>query len=390
MPTCIYCGKTAPSNEFDNEHVVSRAISGTGANWTLVDLVCGDCNNRFSTYEVHVYQQSVESLARTFMGPTGRGKPVNGYVEPMKLNHLYAIEAQNPLVYEGGFSLPGQFYLRPQLIQELDGGFSALLSNQADSQRFQDAISDLVTLRTDALTLERIGRDYLVVPLEYRGGNTLFFKPEEIRSKPTSCWLRTFPEAQRVPSGKKLSPRFAVREDGTSFLRAAFKLSALNFLNTLLAQGTSPSRPSKPASSVGSQQFVFLHTIDLSKVMATMIKTGMNLVCRLYGEQVARDPVFNTLRSLVLGVPLDLVQLQTFCSMSADATDFPAPASSLAQHRFMIDVHNGQVRFRMRLYAHMAYTAILAAALPAGLSVGTERVILDYDGAGIRQVSAWP
>ncbi len=390
MPTCIYCAKTAASSEFDNEHVVSRAISGAGANWTLVDLVCGDCNNRFSTYEGHVYQQSVEGLARTFMGPTGRGKPANGYVEPMKLNHLYAIEAQDALVYEAGFSLPGQFYFRPQLIQLLDGAFSSILSNRADVLRLQNATSDLVTLRTDALTLERTGRDFIVAPLEYRGSNVLFFKPDEIRPKPTSCWLRTYPEAQRVPSGKKLSPRFAVREDGTCFLRAADKLSALNLMNTILAQGASTPPPTKPTTSPASQQFVFLHTIDISKVMATVMKTGMNLLCYLYGEQIARDPVFNTLRSLVLGVPLELAQLQKFCSVSADPTDFPVPALTAAQHRLMIDVYNGQVRFRMRLYGHMAYTATLAVTLPPGRSLSTERVILDYAGAGIRQVSAWP
>lgn len=394
MPQCIYCRKTAASADFDNEHVVSRAICGTGANWTLVDRVCGECNNTFSGYEVHMYQQSLESLARTFMGPTGRGKPVNGYVEPMKLNHLYVIEDPDPLLYEGGFSLPGQFYLRPQIIRRLDGQHAVVLSNRADQQRFENATSDLFTLKVDGLTLQRQGRDYLVAPLAYRDdrdGDVLVFKPDEIRKKPTSCWLRDYPQAQRVPPGKSVTPRLAVREDGTSFVRARDRSEALDFLNGLLAQRDVGSSGGRPAADPGTQQFVFLYAVTLAKVQATVLKTGLNLVCHLHGEQIAADPVFDTLRSLVLGDPLDPARLQQVCAFSADPTDFPPPAPGLDQHRFMIDTeHDGKVRFRMRLYGHLAYTATLSPSSPGGTPLPAERVVLDYGGAGLRRVSAWP
>ncbi len=390
MPHCIYCGKVAPSADFDNEHVISRAISGQGTNWTLVDRVCGRCNKRFSKYEAHMFQQSVEALARAFNGPIGRGKSVNGYSQPMKLNHLYMVEIGDPLMYEGGLSLPGNFYLRPQLIEKLDGTCAALVTNRSDIPLFERALSDIFSQKVDGLTLERQGRDFIVAPLEYKG-SSLVYKPDEVRSEPTNTWLRDFPDSSRVPTGKKPTARFSMREDGTAFVRATDKLTALNFMNTVLNQGQSCESTQRPQANVGTQEFHLLHTIEIAKVQATVLKTGLNLVCYLYGEQVAQNSAFDHLRALVLADPLDSAALNSVCMQTIDTSRVPLAPTGESQHRFMIDTVGSNVLLRMRLYNHMCYTAILSnAALTLGAPLNPQRVVLDYQAGGLRSVPVWP
>jgi len=103
---CVYCGHHGPEADFDNKHVFPRALCGSGANWTLVNRVCKTCNNRFSRFENELLQQAAEAIARGFSGLLGRSARSAGGVriQPLKINHLYALNENDTLVYEGGFS----------------------------------------------------------------------------------------------------------------------------------------------------------------------------------------------------------------------------------------------------------------------------------------------
>ena len=129
--------------DFDNEHVFSRSLCGTGNNWTLVNRVCKPCNNRFSRFESELLQQAAETIARAFSGPLGRGaRGADGTrIQPLKINHLYALNANDPLVYQAGFSFPSEFYFRPQNIDVGDGTIFSLITDREEITGFEQAVS---------------------------------------------------------------------------------------------------------------------------------------------------------------------------------------------------------------------------------------------------------
>jgi HNH endonuclease len=140
---CVYCCHRGPETDFDNEHVFSRALCGSGANWTLVNRVCKTCNNRFSRFENELLQQAAETIARGFSGPLGRSarSASDARIQPLKINHLYVLNANDMLVYEGGFSFPSEFYFRPQMIDVGDGTLLTLITDRKAIPLFQNAVS---------------------------------------------------------------------------------------------------------------------------------------------------------------------------------------------------------------------------------------------------------
>jgi hypothetical protein len=142
---CVYCGHSGPKADFDNEHVFSRALCGSGANWTLVNRVCKSCNNRFSRFENELLQQAAETIARGFSGPLGRSARSAGTrIQPLKINHLYVLNANDTLVYEGGFSFPSELYLRPQMIDVGDGTLLSLITDRSEILALQEAVLSFV------------------------------------------------------------------------------------------------------------------------------------------------------------------------------------------------------------------------------------------------------
>ena len=108
----------------------------------LVNRVCKACNHRFSQFENELLQQAAETIARGISGPLGRTARSNGArIQPLKINHLYALNENDTLVYEGGFSFPLEFYFRPQMIDVGDGTLLSLITDRNEFPAFQDAVS---------------------------------------------------------------------------------------------------------------------------------------------------------------------------------------------------------------------------------------------------------
>ena len=147
MSTCIYCMQSKTHQEFSSEHVLSRAFCGQGNNWTLVNMVCRECNKQLSAFESHWAQSAVESMMRNFSGPIGRGKKAKKKrVQPTEVDDVYLAQRDDTLVYEAGFAFPNTFYLRPQIIQT-SRGIVAPAADEEDGQALRAAVETLAALQ---------------------------------------------------------------------------------------------------------------------------------------------------------------------------------------------------------------------------------------------------
>ena len=62
---CIYCENSKPAHLFNKEHVFPQAFGKFQNNFTLVDMVCQECNNYFGkTLDMDLGRESWEGLKR--------------------------------------------------------------------------------------------------------------------------------------------------------------------------------------------------------------------------------------------------------------------------------------------------------------------------------------
>lgn len=386
---CIYCGHRKPASDFNKEHVFPRALCGTGANWTLENCVCKSCNNRFSNFENELLQQSAETIARGFSGPLGRnansGKGAR--VQPLKINHLYVLNDNDTLVYEGGFSFPSEFYIRPQMVDVGDGTLLSLVTDRQEIVPFQEAITRFVS-EPKRITLPRPpGRkEYEIVTFEWIN-NSWQTTTREMSKEPSDVFFREFIQRSGLPP---MTARLAQNDDGRLFLRAADLIALGQFIDLIFANRPASPRPPLPEGP-GHQTFFFGLQIDLIKVYKAVLKTGLNLVAHLYGANVVRDVAFDRARRILLE-DIQTKSAASMCQLSADfSPDFPG--SSTDVHQMMLDDFNGSLRFRMRLYKSFGYTATLGrphSSLRTLIwSNLPRRVMIEYKTVGIHEVQSW-
>lgn len=96
QPLCVYCGSKGP---FTDEHVLARAFAGPGENWMLKDLVCGECNKLFSTYERAWTSAPGEAAARIHWGPAGRKRKGVAY-QAHPSENIFLMVKDDPISYE--------------------------------------------------------------------------------------------------------------------------------------------------------------------------------------------------------------------------------------------------------------------------------------------------
>jgi len=386
---CVYCRHRGPETNFDNEHVFSRALCGIGENWTLVNLVCKTCNNRFSRFENELLQQAAETIARAFSGPLGRSarNASGARIQPLKINHLYVLNANDPLVYEAGFSFPSEFYFRPQMIDVGDSTLFSIITDRKEIPLFQDAVSRFAR-EPKRLTLPRPKdrKKYDVVTFDEINGH---WRPvaRELSLKPSDVFFRDFVERPDLPP---MTARLAQNDDGKLFVRAT-DIDALGlFIDLMFANKQAGPRPPLPPGP-GHQTFFFGLQINFIKVYKAVLKTGLNLVAHFYGDDVLRNPAFDRAREVLLE-EVESNEAARICQMSPGFTsDFPR--SGCDAHQMMLDEFGGALRFQMRLYNSFGYTATLAP-LNGSLRalIGSrlpKRILIEYETTGIRETQAW-
>lgn len=250
---CIYCGHSGPGTGFDNEHVFPRSLCGSGTNWTLINRVCKKCNNHFSRFENELLHNAAETIARGFSGPLGRSaRDAEGLrIQPLKVSELFALNVNDTLVYEGGFSFPSDFYFRPQMIDVGDGTLLHIIANQSEFQAFQDAL-----LRFDneskRITLPRPKnrKEYEIVTYEkvndhWRPAN------HELSKNPSDVFFR---EIIQRPTLQPITPRLAQNDDGKLFVHAAGLDALGQFIDLIYDHKPPAPRPPLPPEP-GNQTF---------------------------------------------------------------------------------------------------------------------------------------
>ena len=398
VPTCIYCRKNEPSLAFSNEHVLTRAFSGSGVNWTLVDMVCKECNELFSRYESHWSHSAVEAMMRNFSGPMGpSGSSSTGRSQPIDCEDLYIIERDDELVYEAGFAYPNQHYFRPQFVLT-DDGLLCLSSDMASVDDLRTVLDDMIKAETFEASrpATRDGdRVFEVATLKLDFCvNECTFVSARTEQKSRGYWVRPLPRQLMVDQvsgvNRVLTPRCALDDRKRLYFRAHDWDGVVSVLSALVSN----RHAVRPRNPDPKQTVAIGIVIKLPIVFRAVMKTGLNFVAKVAGAAVALDPTFDRLRWMILDAGADnqVVRSCRFLGDGAGAAQHRTafPSTDADEHRLMLDEFRGAVRFRLRLYGHMGYECILAKATPdTRRLIGTRRAVVDFVGDGIRSVSEW-
>ena len=377
---------------------MTRAFSGSGVNWTLVNMVCKKCNEKFSRYESHWSHSAVEAMMRNFSGPLGRsGRSMTGRSQPVDCEDLYIIERDDELVYEAGFAYPNQHYFRPQLVHT-DDGLLCLSSDMASVDDLRTVLEDMVkagTLEASRPTTLDGDRKFEVatVKLDFYAKECTFVSART-EENPRGYWVRPLPRQLMVDqvSGvdRVLTPRCALDDRNRLYFRARDWDGVVSVLSDLVSNRHAV-RPKNP----DPQQTVAMgFVVKLPIVYRGVMKTGLNFVAKVAGAGIALDSTFDRLRWMILSAEADsqVVKRCRFLGDGGEAGQQRAafPSTDADEHRLMLDEFGGTVRFRLRLYGHMGYECILAVATPATRQlIGTRRAVVDFAGDGTRTVSEW-
>ena len=399
MPICIYCKATKPASSFSNEHVLTRAFCGEGVNWTLVDTVCKQCNERFSAFESHWSRSAIEGMMRNFSGPSGRSsRSTATRRQPIDCDHIYIVRRDDELVYEAGFAFPNHHYFRPQIVHTGDG-LVCLVPEHADIGELHATIDDMVkrgTFEVSNPIARGSGKWFEVARL------MLNFDAEECSivatrtgEKATGYWLRSFPVPPNIRGFDGVvgvfTPRCALDDRNRLYFRANDWAGVTALLTDLVK-----NRYATPAKGSNREQTVAIrHVVKLPLVYRAVMKTGLNFLAKVAGSSVAQDSTFDELRRIILDPEAD-DNVVGCCRMLDDTkegdpsrTGFPPPPS-IDEHRLMLDEHAGILRFRIRLYGTLGYECKLGRMTPKIQGrIGTARAAVDFGGEGIRKVSEW-
>lgn len=405
MPKCIYCLKAKPAEKFDNEHVLSRAFCGQGANWTLVDTVCRECNGKFSAFESHWTQSAIEGVMRNFSGPIGRsGKSNTGRTQPTEIDHLYVVQRGDLLAYEAGFAFPNEFYFRPQILHS-DDGLVSIVANPQDGQTLTQAVRSLIGMQTLQLSQPRQvsgGRVFSIATICLDPANTTYIiQTQQDANKPSGYWVRDLPNPPTVKGfdgeERLLTPRLALDDRGRLYFRAANIGDSVTLLDNLI-QGNAAPEKELPSFKPEDQTIRLGFRIKRPLVFRAVMKTGINLVANEVGAGLIENSSFDEVRRLLFDKEADdevmgrcsFLSTSRFNNCGIFREAFP-PVKNSTQHRLMLDIHKGKLWFRMRLYGHLGYQCELALATPEiRNAISTTRVVVDYETTGIRRVDRWP
>ena len=377
---------------------MARAFSGSGVNWTLVDMVCKRCNEQFSRYESHWSHSAVEAMMRNFSGPLGRnGSSSIGRSQPIDCEDLYIIERDDELVYEAGFAYPNQHYFRPQFVHS-DDGLLCLSSDMASVDDLRTVLDDMVkagTLEASRPTTHDGDRVFEVATLKLDFcANECTFVSARTEQKPRGYWVRPLPRQLMVDQvsgvNRVLTPRCALDDRKRLYFRAHDWAGVTGVLSDLVSN----RHATRPANPDPQQTVAMGFVVKLPIVYRAVMKTGLNFVAKVAGTGVALDPTFDRLRWMILSAEADdqVVQSCRFLGEGTEAGQHRAafPSTDADEHRLMLDEFRGTVRFRLRLYGHMGYESKLAKATPATRQlIGTRRAVVDFADDGIRSVSEW-
>jgi hypothetical protein len=292
---CIYCGSPGP---FTDEHAVSAGLGGDDKGWMLTGCVCGVCNTDiFSKLETKFLRASPVAIARLFLQPRTRNEGSKTGAPSVQANLSFIPEPETGILLEGLLVAGGQPRVLPQLLV-VNAERMAATGPDADSlEKFfaavRTAISDEVTL----IEKKRDGFEvsYELTTLSWQDdayavtGNSTSAKPPK-----AGIWIEPLTLPATI-EGSKLLPRLfglptaqlVCRVNGASV--AVMLLTVLR----LAPESTDSGKIDMTAMASGKPGIHQRYHFDMAAYDRVLTKIGLNLVAKLLGVPLIRNPAFD-------------------------------------------------------------------------------------------------
>jgi hypothetical protein len=265
----------------------------------LKGCVCRVCNTDiFSKLETKFLRSSPVALARLFLQPRTRDKGSKTGMPSVQPKASYVRDPDSGILLEAELGAGGNSEVLPQLLI-VNAGQLAVTGPEASSaaaflSELQKALSEEVTLI--AKTREGFEVAYETTPLiwtddAYAPGQAA----THARPPKAGIWIEQLIRPETAQGGEALLPRMFRRPTGQLVCRAdaiehaAFFLTVLRNAPELLdsskvgAAGTAHDRP----------RFHQRYIIDMSVHDRVLTKVGLNLVAKLLGLDLIRNPAFD-------------------------------------------------------------------------------------------------
>ncbi|WP_158684186.1 hypothetical protein [Methylobacterium sp. 285MFTsu5.1] len=369
MP-CVYCHRPGP---FSDEHVLTRAFSGGGEDWVLVDTVCDPCNKLFRTYERAWTSAPGEAVARIAFGPAGRNRGGQAY-QAHPSEHIYFVAPDDPVSYEVDILRGIEPRFRPQIA--LSGaGFTQRASTMEDVGRFKTALDAFLPRREITLQKRRFPGEARFRVAILSDADTFAVERIEMRRQPVDAWLDRFPNNMAVAR----DPRVSVDAHGRLRIRATGLKQVSQFFAALIAQG----RIEEPGGihRGGEYRLAIRSPYDVGKVHRAIAKTAVNFAVATRGADWISAEVFRPVLDYCLG-RRDASDNGPFVGSLDGPTGIREIDAAVPEVHVLALTSNGaRVIGLVRLYSGPTYRVHLGPA-PTGAQPFTEVTWIDYNGPG--------
>lgn len=262
-PTCIYCRRTKPRNQFARDHVIPESFGTFGTDtWTLPDCVCAHCNGAMGRkLELFLARDTLEGLMRGEFLPAQASRKERAF----RLRRLQVSVPDDAEYGEFRGMIAGYDHKRRMMIPVPQFGWI-----DADTKKRVHTTED---------EFER---------LVSRGG-----RPNVL---PGSIWVYGPPEVAR---------------------RLAQRLAALGLTGGPISAWRE-LKPPERFKNQGGAVFDVTTTVD-STVRRAVAKIALNYVARLKGPDYVLGIPFDGIRSFITtGNPNDLVRVHRGGSILGD------------------------------------------------------------------------
>lgn len=305
MSRCIYCNSEGP---FNKEHVFPYFLGGGGEGWTLIDTVCEDCNTIFSALERALSRHSVESIPRTFYGPTERHSKRKKHKVPLYSEDIYCFFNNDRLVYEAGLELGFQTYIRPQIIEVSIPEIGITASDYSEIDELFNRIKYFAEKEFFLITKTPSKKGELFESIELGLDSENVVIRNTINSKkPKGAWFRIFPKDFDIKS-RILTTRIYLDDDNKLIIKAIDISQAIKFLSSLLKMVYSKQEISQEVKNTpkqvvegGNYEIGIRTSVKLELVSRAIAKIGLNFATKLYGKEFICLPEFSEVKQFALG-----------------------------------------------------------------------------------------
>jgi hypothetical protein len=293
---CIYCGSPGP---FSDEHVVCAGLGGDDGEWLLVGCVCRVCNTDiFSKLETKFLRASPAALARLFLQPHTRKQGSKTGKPSVQPKVSYVRDPGTGILVEGELGAAGHGEVLSQLVV-VDAQQIAFTGR--DTASVTTFLSELGAAFSDDMALIEKTRNgfevgYDVTPLSWKDGA---YTPGDTTtsSRPPAAgfWVEPLTRPATAQEGETIPPRIFQRTTGQFVARVSGVKQAAIFL-TVLRNAPELMDSTKVAAATSAQAKPGFHQsyiFDMAAYDRTLTKIGLNLVAKLLGLDLIRNPAFD-------------------------------------------------------------------------------------------------